>query len=86
MFRARRPFRTLRARTLKLYFFIIISLVLSYMLFNLIEYQVTPNIMAIAETQARIAATEAINNAVKSAEPLYGRMSYKSFVSSKHNI
>jgi L-aminopeptidase/D-esterase-like protein len=28
----------------------------------------------------------AVVNAVKSAEPLYGRMSYKSFVSSKHNI
>jgi len=79
MFRVRRPFRTLRTRTLKRYFFIIISLVLSYMLFNLIEYQVTPNIMAIAETQARIAATEAINNAVK--EKITKNVKYKDLIS-----
>jgi len=79
MFRVRRLLRTLKPRTLKLYFFIFIILILCYLIFNFIEYQVTPNILAIAEAQARIIATEAINNAVK--EKITKNVQYKDLIS-----
>lgn len=79
MFRVRRFLRTLKPRTLKLYFVIFITLIIVYLIFNFIEYQVTPNIMAIAEAQARIIATEAINNAVK--EKVTKNVQYKDLIS-----
>jgi len=79
MFRVQRLLRTIKARTLKFYLIVIMTMTLCYLVFNFIEYQVTPNILAIAENQAKIIATEAINNAVK--EKITKNVTYKDFIS-----
>jgi sporulation protein YunB len=53
--------------------------IIFYGVFNFVEYQLTPNIIAIAETQARIIATEAINKAVK--DKIAKNVQYKDLIS-----
>lgn len=79
MFRVRRLVRTLKPRTLKLYIFFFMFCIVVYSALNFIERQLTPNILAIAETQARIIATEAINKAVK--EKITKNVQYKDLIS-----
>jgi len=79
MFGVRRLLRTLKVRTLKFYFFVFITMISCYLIFNFIEYQVTPNILAIAENQARIIATESINHAVK--EKITKNVRYEDLIS-----
>ncbi len=79
MFRVRRFFRTLKPRTLKLYMFFLMFFITFYSVFNFVEHQLTPNIIAIAETQARIIATKAINQAVK--DKVAKNVQYKDLVS-----
>jgi sporulation protein YunB len=79
MFRVRRFFRTLKPRGLKLYILFFMFCIIFYGVFNFIEYQLTPNIIAIAETQARIIATEAINKAVK--DKIAKNVQYKDLIS-----
>ncbi len=79
MLSVRRCFRTLKPRTLKFYLLFLMIFIICYGMFNFIEHQLTPNINAIAETQARIIATEAINKAVK--DKIAKNVQYKDFVS-----
>ena len=79
MFRVRRFVRTLKPRTLKLYILFFMFCIIFYGVFNFVEYQLTPNIIAIAETQARIIATEAINKAVK--DKIAKNVQYKDLIS-----
>ncbi len=79
MFRVRRFFRTLKPRTLKLYMFFLMFFITFYSVFNFVEHQFTPNIIAIAETKARIIATKAINQAVK--DKVAKNVQYKDLVS-----
>jgi len=79
MFRVRRRLRTLKPASLKLFLTALITIIICYSIFNFIEYQVTPNILAIAENQAKIIATEAINNAVK--EKITKNVKYKDLIS-----
>lgn len=79
MFRVQRFLRTLKFRTLKIYISIFLFIILFFGVFSFVEYQLTPNIIAIAEAQARIIATEAINEAVKTK--IAKNVQYKDLIS-----
>ena len=59
--------------------FFLMFFITFYSVFNFVEHQLTPNIIAIAETQARIIATKAINQAVK--DKVAKNVQYKDLVS-----
>ncbi len=83
MFGVRLLLRTLKPRTLKLFLFFLIVLILFYNIFRIVEHQITPNILAIAETKTRILATETINQAIK--DKIAKNVQYKDLISIHKN-
>lgn len=56
----------------------IIFVIIAWGVFFFVEFQMSPNVTAIAEARAQILATEAINNAVK--EKIVNRIQYKDLI------
>ena len=78
MFRVRRILRTLKPITLRRFLFFLV-IIMFYLIFNYVENSLTPNIMAIAEAQAKNIAVEAINKTVK--EKIAKDVQYKDLIS-----
>lgn len=79
MFRVQRFLRTLKPKTLKVYMVFFIIAIIFYIVFNFIENQLSPIIIAIAEAEARIMATETVNKSVK--EKISKNVQYKDLIS-----
>ncbi|NLZ52584.1 MAG: sporulation protein YunB [Thermoanaerobacteraceae bacterium] len=78
MFRVRRFLRTLKPVTLRRFIFFLILLIFC-LIFNFVEHKLTPNILAMAETQAKNIAIEAINKTVK--EKIAKNVQYRDLIS-----
>lgn len=83
MFRRRYYLRYRRHNLIYLYTIIIVFLIISTVIFIIIERQLSPAISAIAEARTRIMATEAINKAVKSK--ITGNVQYKDLINIHKN-
>lgn len=78
MFKGRYFFNNRRNGAYRCYLLFMGFVLLAWGIFAFIEYQLTPNVLAVAEARARILATEAINTAVK--EKIVNKVQYKDLI------